>query len=329
VIKVKLNLIVSIDTECDKGPAWKIKRPITFNNILEGIPNRLQPLFDTYEIKPTYLISPEVLLDEGCVGLFRSYGNRIELGTHLHPEFIEPCADWAVDIASSVQRDLAPEDEYNKLLNLTELFENKFGFFPKSFRAGRYGLSKHTLAFLERLAYEVDSSITPNKWWYYRKGHGNNFLGAPIQPYHPSVIDFRRPGNMNILEVPIALINPFWDKFPRPILRLINPFNRFQIVLLNLLFKDRIKPSWLRPTYSTVEEMHSITEYMKRKFRKSNIALCIMFHSNEATAGTSPYNATEDDVAYYISKLRRYFEILFSDSDAKSIGLSETKRIYA
>ena len=84
-------LILSIDTECDKDKNWNVRRPMSFTNVTTGIPQRLTPLFAKYNIKPTYLISPEVLNDEDSVNLLKSMKN-CELGTHLHCEFIEPDA---------------------------------------------------------------------------------------------------------------------------------------------------------------------------------------------------------------------------------------------
>ena len=65
-------LVLSIDTECDKDQNWNVKRPMSFTNIISGIPQRLTPLFGKYKIKPTYLISPEVLNDEDSVSLLKS-----------------------------------------------------------------------------------------------------------------------------------------------------------------------------------------------------------------------------------------------------------------
>ena len=47
---------VTIDTECDKSPNWSNSSPLTFNSIYDAIPNKLQPLFEAYSIKPTYFL---------------------------------------------------------------------------------------------------------------------------------------------------------------------------------------------------------------------------------------------------------------------------------
>src|SRR5688500_17746239 len=103
-------LCVTIDTECDKGKAWKTRRPLAFEGIHEGVAQRLQPLFAEYRAKPTYLLSPEVMRDERSVELFRRLAPNVALGTHLHGELAEPDA-FEPEVTSVFQRDYPPEIE--------------------------------------------------------------------------------------------------------------------------------------------------------------------------------------------------------------------------
>jgi len=322
-MKPKVSLIVSLDTECDKGPDWKIRQPLSFLNITEGIPVRLQPLFESYNIKPTYLLSPEVIRDEECVQLFTSIGNKVELGTHLHAEFIAPDANYMSDKTIAFQSDYDVEIERAKLTNLTSLFYEIFTYKPRTFRAGRFGISQFTLSILDDLGYTVDSSVTPYKWWWRKRGEGVNHLGASNQPYYPSIKDFRRPGDMKILEVPVTLVNPFWQKLPTNLLLNLNPFNRYQTIILNTLLRNRIQPTWLRPTYSSAEEMLWVTEMIAKE--NNPAVLCMMFHSNEATASMSPYHKTNSEVDAFMGQMKDYFECLYTHYDVVSIGLSETR----
>lgn len=322
---MKIYLIVSLDTECDKGPNWQVKQPLGYTNILEGVPDRLQPIFEKYSIKPTYLLSPEIIKDDACVSLFRSLGNRVELGTHMHAEFIEPQSDMQTEWTHLCQSSLPEGIELEKMRNLTFLFKEKLGKRPLSFRAGCFGISRHTQTILEKLDYRVDSSVRPY-WWRVRPdGASHNFLGSPIQPYHPSYNgDFRKQGTMRLLEVPVTQINTFWDKFPVSLLLAINPLNKYQNFVLKKFLKKKIKSSRLRPTSSTAEEMFAISEYIRGKVNGRTIILCMYFHSNEATTGTSPYFGSEAEVNGFIERMDNYFQILFDSSDVYSIGLSET-----
>ncbi len=325
---MKIYFIVSIDTECDKGPKWKVRQPIQFKNILVGIPKILQPLFEKYNIRPTYLLSPEVLRNDVCVDLFKSLAHQADIGAHMHAEFIEPYENWATDNTFIFQSDLDPEIEFEKIKNLTSLFREKIGYFPLSFRAGRFGISRYTLSYLQKLGYLVDSSVTPYMWWWKSKGKAINFLGAPNQPYHPSFSDFRRKGKAEILEVPITLINPFWDRCPQMLLKSINPAKKVQTVFLNIFLKKYLKPRWLRPTFSTAKDMLYVTEYLYSKPSGNSIVLCMMFHSNEIVKGMSPYNSSENEVKDFLFRLEGYFDKLFSKYDVVSIGLSDIARQY-
>jgi hypothetical protein len=37
---------VTIDCECDKGQAWRTRRPLAFRGVHDGIGARLHPLFE-------------------------------------------------------------------------------------------------------------------------------------------------------------------------------------------------------------------------------------------------------------------------------------------
>lgn len=117
--RLKLNLIVSIDTECDKGENWNTRHPLSFSNILKGVSDRLQPIFERYSIRPTYLLSPEVIRNSNCVRIFSSLGNNVELGTHFHAEFVEPQSELNAMRTEAFQSDFLPDIEYVKQINLT------------------------------------------------------------------------------------------------------------------------------------------------------------------------------------------------------------------
>jgi hypothetical protein len=324
---MRARLAISLDTECDKGPKWRVRRPLTFRNVVEGVPERLEPLFRRYGVRPTYLLSPEVLRDDRCVALFRDLEGTAELGTHLHAEFIEPRASMDAERTEAFQGELPPFVEYGKLLNLTALFCKRFGRAPTSFRAGRYGLGKRTLRFLEQLGYVVDSSVTPHAWW--RSGTGGvSYLGAPDQPYHPAPDDFRRPGSMRILEAPVTLVSQWWDRVPRALRLRIDPFERWQGVLLGACRKP-LRPAWLRPSFTDARTMLAATDYLARRAGDGPVFLCVMFHTNEATAGASPYHATGDEVDRFLSELAAYLDALHARFDVEPIGLSEAAAVPA
>lgn len=315
----RVFLIVSIDTECDKGPSWKIKVPMSFQNILEGVPERLVPLFVRYGIKATYLLSPEIIRNNACALVFKSLSNA-ELGTHLHEEFIEPFPKWSVDRTKSVQRDLAPMLEREKLVQLTSLFEDQFGFRPLSFRAGRFGISNRTFTYLRSLGYSVDSSVTPFKTHYYESGTINNFWGRGLMPY-------RVAGN-KLLQVPVTIFNRDFSSLPPWVLRFVQDKRTFSKRALNRLgFKS--KSEWFRPYRSSGQELIRIAEQVIRCWpRDKDPVLNMMFHSNEIIPGASPYCETQDDVDKYLASLTHVFEYLQQRYEVCSVGLGEYAKFY-
>ena len=83
-------VVITIDVEPDCSPDWRYSNPLTFGGVHEGIGKILQPLFNKYSFTPTYLINNVVLEDNDSISTFKNLQGKFELGTHLHPEFIEP-----------------------------------------------------------------------------------------------------------------------------------------------------------------------------------------------------------------------------------------------
>lgn len=319
---MKIYFAITIDTECDKGEKWKVKQPLSFKNTREGIVKNLQPIFDKYKVKATYLLSPEVMYDDISVEVFKEFANRSELGTHLHAEFIEPESNFKSDNTDHYQSDFSFEVEKQKLYNLTQLFIEKFGYQPTSFRAGRFGISKKTLSFLEELGYKVDSSATPDIYWKNENSNHINFFGTPYQPYFPSTNDARRNGNLSVLEVPVSTINKKIKSWPLSLKRKLSFGKSFQHILFNYA-TNFSKPEWIRPTISSAEKMAELTKIYAAKFHNQDLFLCMMFHSNEFDLETSPYSMNQASLEKIINRLDDYLAWLSSNYDVEFVGLSD------
>ncbi len=61
----RVVVTISIDTECDHDVNWARANPLTFDSINEGLPNRLQPVYNEVGAIPTYLLTVEVLEENG------------------------------------------------------------------------------------------------------------------------------------------------------------------------------------------------------------------------------------------------------------------------
>ncbi len=300
----QLVVTVSIDTECDHDPDWVRSSPLTFESITEGLPNRLQPVFAEVGAVPTYLLTVEVLEDPDSVAALRSLSGNHEYGTHLHAAFIEPekkFFDYAGVDSPDFQCASTAEVEYQKLANLTQLFEKQLGHAPTSFRAGRYGAAAQSIDSLQRLGYKVDTSVTPHLRWS-EPNATVDFRKAPEQPYFPAEGTIIKPGPASsdaLLEVPVSVK-------PR-------------------LFRD---PRWFRPWFASVEQMKEVVRYqMKQHSQQRILNINMMFHSMEVIEKASPYPQSQADVRRYLDDMQAALQWC-ADEGAQFAPLSDLHDLY-
>lgn len=303
-----INLVITIDVEPDCTPTWGYSEPLTFNGVLSGIRDRLQPLFNKYDACPTYLINNVVLENDQSIEIFKKLEGKFELGTHLHPEFIEPNKQfhkYAGIKAVANQCFLDPEIEFYKLQGITELFINKIGYQPLSFRAGRFSAGPNTIECLRRLGYKVDTSVTPHLLWDDKSRESPiDFTEAFEQPYfikQNSLLEKDTKSNI-ILEVPVSVYKK------------------------KSFLRD--KNIWLRPGWSSYKDLTGLTNDYKGKYRyNKNIVLNMMLHNVEVLPGISPYAKNEKECASVLSTVERYLSYCKS-FNIKSVTLNELYGIY-
>lgn len=279
---MKAILCVTIDCECDKGPGWRLQKPLAFTGITKGIGARLHPLFSHYKAKPTYLLSPEVMADDESAERLNRLKGEAELGSHLHGEFLGTDAHLP-EVSAAVQSAYPAPVEEDKLRLLTDRFRDRFGFAPKSFRAGRFGIGRHSLGILRALGYGVDSSVTPGMDWRKIGAQDADFRTAPTQPYWP-VLD--RPAHIaptptGILEVPVTL-----RPAPVPVLGRWLP------------------PRMLRPTRLSAAAMIALAraEIAAAPAGRPVVLNC-MFHNVEILPAISPYARNQDQADAILAHL--------------------------
>ncbi|OBX23254.1 MULTISPECIES: polysaccharide deacetylase family protein [Bizionia] len=324
MVKKKVYLLITIDTECDKDPNWEIPKPISFRNIALQ-KSLLEPIFKKYNIKATYLLSPEVLMDDSSVQILKTIEN-VEFGTHLHEEFIGPNANFEANRTKNIQANLSYEVEKEKLENLTQLFNTKFGYLPKSFRSGRFGSSTYTTNILLDLGYKVDSSVTPFKTLYFDNGKKINHWGIKLEPYYVIKINNKD----KLLQIPLTLINRDFEKLPSFVLsHLESKTTVFKKVLKKFGFTS--KTEWLRPYRASSLEMINISDYViKNHFREKQYAILnIMFHSNEILVNGSPYCKNSEEVRDFLDSLNDLFLHLNNNYTLCSTGLEGLYDSYA
>jgi len=270
---------ITIDVEPDCSTSWHRSNPLTFENIRVGIGGILTPLFGRHSIKPTYLISPEVLNDDDSVVLFKSLVD-CELGAHLHSEYIEPKVEYVNPAGTQSDEfpcNLPADVESAKITAITELFYRRFGYRPMSYRAARFGAGQTTFASLSKNGYKVDTSVTPGINW--QKKGGPDFSNWNSQP--------KWIENGRLLEIPVTVGR-----------------KRF-----GLLPKWWYCYRWLRPSMMTLFEMKRLVDEVSAE---ANEMLCLnmMFHSMEVIPQASPYVRTKSQQMRYLDKLERMIEYI-------------------
>ena len=308
---MRTYLCISIDCECDKGPEWRTQKPLAFSGISQGIKDRLQPLFQRFRAKPTYLISPEVLRDSQSVDILEGLEGEAELGTHLHVEFAEPGA-FVPDVTSAFQCHCNRETEQQKLRYLTDIFHNAFRRPPRSFRAGRFGIGPHSLGLLQELGYTVDSSVTPHMDWTRAGAPEASFLHASTQPYRPNLHrpELAAPQDGALLEVPVTIRPGAFSGMP----------------FIGCWAGAR----WLRPTRGNVDRLISLAreEVTATASLGLPIVLNCMFHNVEVVARASPYAQSEAEASGILERLGGL--LAWADNEGiGSLGLSDVAELFA
>jgi len=213
-----------------------------------------------------------------------------EIGAHLHPWNTPPLPNGPETVpvrANHLPRALVAA----RLETLTETITAAFGERPRSFRFGRFGVDGPCLIALERLEYQVDSSVTPGISW--RHEGGPDFRDAPVFPYRPSRLRPDRPGNSRLVEVPVGA--GFTRRLPNRVRKLYLHLPRWTRVrgLLSRDHLDWVEYLWLSPWGHPPALLKRVVDDLIAR----EVPLIHLFlHSSELVPGASGYARTMQEV---------------------------------
>lgn len=299
----KKVFLVTIDTEADDQWSEVGRRTLSIDNI-EELP-KLQNLFERHSIVPTYLVSYPVAKDDRASGFMREFVKKksCEIGAHLHSWDTPPYRE--LDVKNAVPNTELPDSLFReKILRLRDLLESRFQKQVTSYRAGRWGIAKSHFLILERAGFLVDTSLRFDYTNQNRRFqlHRHN-MRAPFYP-----VD-----GCQILEVaPTILIDT-----RLPLLNKISFFYQYKIFSLLVKKLGFNKFKWLRPHYSSFEELKTITLKTESKY------LNMMFHSSEIIPDGSPYYSGWDEIKVFYAGLEKFFSFLNRTYEIISMGLSD------
>lgn len=315
-----MHLLVGIDTEGDNQWDAASRANQRFENIY-ALP-RLHGLFGRHSIRPTYVVTYPVATDPRSADVLRTLvaGGDCEIGAHHHAWETPPCSDEDVrrhPYASQLPRERFAE----QVRTLTDAIADAVGTAPTSYRSGRFGFAAEHTSTLERAGYLIESSVAP-LFCETHKG-GPEFVEAPLKPYFLAYDSPTTAGSSNVLEIPVsAALSRSVPRFLQyAYARVPKPYTTKR--LLRALGLVRMR--WLRPSYSSLEDMVSLARELHRA---GEPVLNLLFHSSEAIVGGSPYNRTTAELDAFCDRLERFFTFATKELRAVPATFSEFRAHY-
>lgn len=315
-----MHLLVGIDTEGDNQWDAAARLNQRFENIY-ALP-RLHALFARHGVRPTYVITYPVAKDPRSAGVLRALqdGGDCEIGAHHHAWETPPCTE--ADVRRHPYASTLPRTQFEQQLDhLTTAITDAVGRPPRSYRSGRFGFSADHVAALERLGYQVESSVAP--LFYEAHKNGPEFVEAPLTPYFLAYDSAVTPGSSNVLEIPVsAALN---RRLPKPLqyayARAPRPYTTKRLLRALRLLRMR----WLRPSYSSVEDMIGLARDLAAW---QEPVLNLLFHSSEAIVGGSPYNRTQAELDAFFERLDRFLAFATRELRATPATMMEFRAAY-
>lgn len=315
-----LALLVGIDTESDNQWDARARAVPTFEN-LYALP-ALHALFRRHGVRPTYVVTYPVVRDRRSAEVLRELhaSGTCEIGAHHHAWETPPCS--AEDAERHPYALSLPLTQFEAQLRvLTDAITAAIGEPPVSYRSGRFGFSAAHVPALEKNGYLIDSSVAP----LFQEAHkgGPDFVAAPLTPYYLAYDSATAPGSSNVLELPLsAALNRRLPRFAQ----LAYGYAPSQYTTRRLLRKLGIaRMVWLRPSYSSLEDMCALAD---RLARRRIPLLNLLFHSSESIVGGSPYNRSRAELDAFHDRLERFFAYATTKLGAEPMTLAEFRVRY-
>jgi hypothetical protein len=260
-----------------------------------------------------------MLEDETAVSLICRYLDRKECvaGIQLHAWVTPPFSD-DVGIRASFANSLPKELERRKLEELTRKFEMCFGFSPRIYRAGRYGIGHYTTSLLEEFGFDVDTSLAPRS--SFASEGGPEFSAASYKIFW---FGERR----KILEVPLCRGIAGWggvvgrtlfEKFENSVYR-----PGIYAAISRMRLAERIT---LSPEGNDVPAMKRLVQHMVSTGRK---VLPLSFHSSSATLGGNPYVVSKRELHTFFDRLSEMMDFLTGAGGFQPVSLTEVPAFFA
>jgi glycosyltransferase involved in cell wall biosynthesis len=256
-------------------------------------------IFDRYGAKPVYMVDFPVAADDASREILRDLlqSGRCDIGAQLHPWVTPPFVE-TVSTFNSYAGNLSPQIEFQKIQSLTREIEASFGFAPRIFRAGRYGVGPHTAGMLLKLGYEADTSVVP--CWSFSADGGPDFRAMSA---HPFWIDEDR----RLLELPIsaAFVGGLAGLSPAIRSALFNNYVEKAGVVSALVRLGLLERIRLTPEGMSLDEAKRLVRAMRAA---GHGVFVLSYHSPSLEPGNTPYVRTEADRDRFLAWLDGFYD---------------------
>ena len=298
----KPRVIAVVDTEEEFEWGQPFSRTATSVRHMEQI-GRLQEVFDRHGIEPVYVVDYPIASQPSAYRVLRDLAERkrARVGAHLHP-WVTPPYSEALSTHNSYGGNLSRELEFAKLANLTDRIGQSFGFEPKVYKAGRYGVGPHTYGILSELGYKVDLSPAPPLDC--SRDGGPNFARMSCEPF--------RDGETNIVVIPGTGSFQGWWPGDHALThaRATSSWGARMHINAMLSRSRAIERLWLSPESFSASDMMRMT---RRLISRGDRCFVVSMHSPVVMAGATPFARNEQEVKDLLGRLDEYFRFFFSE----------------
>ena len=304
--------LITIDTEGDN--LWSQPREIHTHNA--AFLPRFQRLCEAYGLRPTWLVDYEMAIDDKFVAFARDAVRRgqAEVGMHLHawnsPPLVALTDD---DFRHQPYLTEYPADVMRaKVRFLARLLRERFDSPIVSHRGGRWAFDENYARALAELGFRVDCTVCPHVSWRDATGDpagrgGPDFRRFPSRPYLVDLDDIRRPGDSDLLELPMSVL--------RSPLHRIAPWAYTTPGLRRWAWKGLPDRIWLYPDGRNLAHLHYVLEDAlahKRPYVE------MVLHSSELMPGGGPLVPNTERVEC----LYRDLHALFALAQKSFVGMT-------
>jgi hypothetical protein len=289
-------LVAVVDTEEEFDWSAPFDRSRTAVSHMAKI-HRLQDLFASLDVVPSYLLSYAVVAQEAGFRPLEPYlqAGRAEIGAHLNAWTTPPHRE-PVNRANSYPGNLPRDLEAAKLAALCHQIERSLGIRPRAYKAGRYGKGPNTEAILEEQGFEIDLSPAP------AMDFGAD--GGPDYTRHATCpFLFGRERRLLCLPTTGAFVG--WLHPLGPLLH--RRMEQGRIARLRpLAFTSRLRlleRVRLTPEGHTLAEMKRLTHALLARGQRTFV---LSLHSPSVAPGHTPYVRSDADRVALLQRLRDY-----------------------